>query len=186
SEGNWVSNGDAETGPCQTGYGVTHPTDWSYSEAITQMYYGNIAGDEMLTDPGPSNRGNCHFYGAWSAITTMWQTGNITISINPLLIDNQKVWFNFSAWIGGYSDQDDNAQVSLTFLNQSNQNVGNSTILGPVLAIDRGNITSLLFRQAIGPVPISNRAFTVEVTMTRSDGSSNDGDIDNIALYLYQ
>ncbi|CAF1049715.1 unnamed protein product [Adineta steineri] len=186
SEVNWVINGDAETGPCQSGSGVTHPTGWSYSGTITQMYYGNVVGNQMLTDPGPSNRGNCHFYGGNSASTTMWQTHNMTNSINPLLIDSQKIWFDFSAWIGGYLDQDDNAQVSLTFLNQSNQNVGNSTILGPVLAVDRGNKTSLVFRQAIGPVPVGARTFTVKVTMTRASGVSDGGDIDSIVLFLYQ
>ncbi|CAF4083993.1 unnamed protein product [Adineta steineri] len=186
SEVNWVINGDAETGPCESSNAVTQPIGWSYSGTITQMYYGNIAGDEMFTDPGPSNRGKCYFFGGWSAVSTVWQTSNMTSSINPLLIDNQKVWFDFSAWIGGYLAQDDNAQVSLTFLNQSNQNVGNTTILGPVLAVDRGDITSLLFRQAIGRVPVGARTFTVQITMTRLAGTDADGDADNIVLFLYQ
>ncbi|CAF1049681.1 unnamed protein product [Adineta steineri] len=186
SEGNWVINGDAEAGPCEAGNGLTYPTYWSHSGTNVQMYYGDSRGNQMLTSPGPSNRGKCHFYGGWSAVSTMWQAGNMTISINARLIDNQEVRFNFSAWIGGYLYQDDNAQVSLTFLNQSNQNVGNSTILGPVLAIDRDNITSLLFRQATGLVPVGARAFIVQVTMKLVAGSDNDGDVDNIALLLYQ
>ena len=106
--------------------------------------------------------------------------------MNPLLIDSHTVWFNFSAWIGGYLDQDDNAQLSLTFFNQTNQQIGNSTTLGPVLSADRGNITSLLFRQVNGLVPIGARSFTVLATITRLFGTTNDGDIDNIALLLYQ
>ena len=96
------------------------------------------------------------------------------------------MWFNFSAWIGGYSAQDDYAQASLTFLDQASANVGNSTILGPVLAGDRRNITSLLFRQAAGRVPSGARAVSVQVTITRVIGIDNDGDIDGIHLRFYQ
>jgi hypothetical protein len=115
----------------------------------------------------------------------MWQTVNMTSSIDPNLIDNQTIWFNFSAWIGGYSGQNDNAQVSLTFIDQSNQKVGNLTTLGPVLDATRGSRTALLFRQANGFVPIGARSFIVIVTITRVYGASNDGDIDNIALLFY-
>jgi hypothetical protein len=61
----------------------------------------------------------------------MWQTVNITGPgyISPSLIDTQTVWFNFSAWIGGYANQDDNVEASLTFTDQDNQEVGNITIL---------------------------------------------------------
>jgi hypothetical protein len=116
----------------------------------------------------------------------MWQTANITGSVNPLLIDNQTIWFNFSAWIGGYQGQDDNAQVSLTFINQTNQNMGNTIILGPILAADRASVTSLLFRQANGLVPVDARSFIVVVTITRVYGTTCDGDIDNIAVLFYQ
>ncbi len=116
----------------------------------------------------------------------MWQTVNMTSSVNPLSIDSQTVWFNFSAWIGGYSNQDDNAQASLTFINQANQQVGNTTTIGPVLAPARGDVSSLLFQQANGLVPVGARSFMVMVTITRLVGTYNDGDIDNIAVILYQ
>ncbi len=115
----------------------------------------------------------------------MWQTVNMTGSLNPSLIDNEAVRFNFSAWIGGYSSQDDNAEASLTFTNQLNQTVGNIITLGPVLAADRGYIGSLLFRQANGLVPIGTRSFIVVVTMTRVSGTYNNGYIDDIAVVLY-
>jgi hypothetical protein len=116
----------------------------------------------------------------------MWQTINISASINPFLIDNQKISFNFSAWIGGYENQDDNAQVSLTFTNQTNQKVGNTVTLGPILAADRQNITSLLFRQFNGLIPIGARSFIVLVTITCVFPTTADGDIDNISVVFYQ
>jgi hypothetical protein len=115
----------------------------------------------------------------------MWQTVNMTSSTNPFFIDNQMIWFNVSAWIGGYESQDDNAQASLTFINQANQQVGNTATIGPVLAADRGNISSLLYQQANGLIAVGARSFIVTVTITLLDGSDNDGDIDNIAVSLY-
>ncbi|CAF1246098.1 unnamed protein product [Adineta steineri] len=185
-QSNWLINGDAETGTCQSGNGVTHPTGWMYNGSITQVYYNNTAADLSSTDPGPSNRGNCYFYGQISAVTSMWQYINMTNSINSILIDNQTVYYNFSAWIGGYSNQKDNAQVSITFIDQANQKINNTITLGPVSVVDRGSITSLLFRQANGLLSIGARSCIVMATITRGAGTYNDGDIDNIALYFYQ
>ncbi|CAF4221725.1 unnamed protein product, partial [Adineta steineri] len=135
SQSNWLINGDAETGTCQSGNGVTHPTGWMYNGSITQVYYNNTAADLLSTDPGPSNRGNCYFYGQISAVTSMWQYINMTNSMNPILIDNETVYYNFSAWIGGYSNQRDNAQVSLTFIDQANQKINSTITLGPVSVV---------------------------------------------------
>jgi hypothetical protein len=133
-----------------------------------------------------SNRGNCYFFGGGPSNSRMWQTINLTSTISPLLIDNNTVWFNLSAWIGGFENQDDNARVTLTFTNQANVIVGSTTTIGPILAADRGNVTSLLFRQANGLIPISARSFTVSVLMTFVIGGNTDADIDNIAVVLYK
>ena len=51
---NLVTNGDAETGPCETSSGVTHPTGWNYNGPITQVSYNNPSyGDLSAVDPGP-------------------------------------------------------------------------------------------------------------------------------------
>ena len=114
----------------------------------------------------------------------MWQSANITSQINAS-IDNQTVWFSLSAWIGGYANQDDNAVISLTFLNFINEQVGMNISLGPVWASDRGSISSLLFRQTNGIVPVGTRSFLITVTITRFAGIYNDGSVDNIILYFY-
>jgi hypothetical protein len=38
---NMLMNGDAETGPCEMGNNITHPTEWSYIGGITQMSYND-------------------------------------------------------------------------------------------------------------------------------------------------
>ena len=133
-----------------------------------------------------SDRGRCYFWGQVSNLTSMWQTVNMIGSIDFYLIDTHTVWFNFSTWLGGYSTQDDNAQVLITFFDQTNQKVGNSTTLGPVSAAQRGGITSLIFQQASGLIPIGARSFIVIVTLTCVSPQDNDGLIDNIAVVLYQ
>jgi hypothetical protein len=51
---NLVINGDAETGPCQNGTNVTHPTEWNYNGTITQVSYNaNFSGSLSSSDPGP-------------------------------------------------------------------------------------------------------------------------------------
>ena len=116
----------------------------------------------------------------------MWQNINLTNYVGPLLIDNQTVKFNLSGWLGGYSYEDDNVVVSMTFTDQANQIVGNETSIGPVLSSDRNNITSLLFRQASGIVPVGARFLKVLVTLVRLVGLLNNGDVDNIAVVLHQ
>ena len=116
----------------------------------------------------------------------MWQYVNMTSAMNVTIIDTGIVRFNLSAWIGGYEDQDDNARVSLSFFDQTNAMVGGTTTLGPVLAADRNDITSLLFRQANGLVPVHACSARVTVVMTRTYGGFNDGAVDNMVLSFYQ
>jgi len=121
-----------------------------------------------------------------SSLTSMWQTIDLNNYVDSGLIDTHTVKFNLSAWIGGYLVQDDNARVSLTFINEFNQTIGSEVTIGPVFAIDRGYQTSLLFRQTQGFVPVGTRFITVTVTITRLSGPSSNGDVDNIAVVLYQ
>ena len=116
----------------------------------------------------------------------MWQTINLNKTVNALYIDNHTVWFNFSAWIGGWSTQNDNARASLTFANETNQIVGNVTTIGPVMTADRGSISALVARQATGLIPVGGHFMTILVTITGVTGSSNDGGIDNIGVVLHQ
>lgn len=115
----------------------------------------------------------------------MWQTVSLANTVNPLLIDNHTVKFNLSAWIGGWSTQNDNAAVSVVFNDQANQMIGSQTTIGTVLAADRGSQSSLLFRQATDFVPIGARSFTVIVNITCVIPPSNDGDVDDIGIYFY-
>lgn len=116
----------------------------------------------------------------------MWQTINLLHYADPIYIDTYRLKFNLSAWIGGLGTQDDHAVVSITFSDQMNLQVGNQTTIGPVLMATQSLPTSLLFRQANDYVPMGARLSTVLVTMTRLIAPSSNGNVDNIAVYLYQ
>jgi hypothetical protein len=84
----------------------------------------------------------------------MWQKTDLNNYVDPFLIDAHIVNFNLSAWIGGYLTQDDNAMVSLTFADQLNQPIGSIISIGPVLANDRANQSSLLFAKLMDSCPL--------------------------------
>ncbi|CAF1374011.1 unnamed protein product [Adineta steineri] len=108
----------------------------------------------MLLGLFTCNRGNCYFYGQNTGNSAMWQYVNMTSTINAVLIDSHTVYYNFSAWLGGWQGDRDSAQASLTFYNQTNQTMGSTVALGPVTHTDRADITSLLYREADGIVPV--------------------------------
>ena len=115
----------------------------------------------------------------------MWQTITLTNYVSSQMIDNFSVRFNLSAWLGGLDVQDDSAAVTLTFIDSNNRMVGNVTSVGPVLAIHRRNISSMIFQQVNGMVPVAARIMTILAMMTRSAGANNNGVVDNIAVILY-
>ena len=116
----------------------------------------------------------------------MWQITSITDPIDIQAIDNQSVGFNLSAWLGGYSNQNDYVLVSLTFFNQSFDQINNQTNLEVVRASDRQSITKLVFRSVTDRVPASTRFLKVTVEIIFDTGYWNNGYVDNIALVLFQ
>jgi len=114
----------------------------------------------------------------------MSQTINITDTPTLSLIDLGKVSVNLSAWLGGYTGQDDNAEVTLSFYNQDGTKIGNAITVGPVLSSDRKGITELVFQQNTGKVPVGTRSIQLLVGFTLVSGSDNDGAVDNITAVL--
>lgn len=89
--------------------------------------------------------------------------------------------FTLSGWLDGYSDQDDNAKLTIQFLSATGQALDTASI-GPVLSADRKGNTGLVSRTATGSVPAGTTKIKVTLTMTKTDGSDNDGSADNLSL----
>lgn len=109
-----------------------------------------------------------------------------SISLSPynVSIDRSNVSFTLSAWLGGYDNQEDYIRVSIYFLDYHYYPLGSPTTVGPVLHQDRNDVTSFLFRQATGMVPINTRYMTIVASATYITGGSCDGYGDNISVEL--
>ncbi|CAF5196834.1 unnamed protein product, partial [Rotaria magnacalcarata] len=169
---NLLMNGDGETGSCTQSNNITHPTLWSYVGNISQVAYNASGTNPSLssTSSGPSHA------------ITMSQSIDLFPYITVIASGN--VSFNLSVWLSGYENQNDSAQVSVYFLNYAYQSVGNQTTTGLAVAADHNFITSLVFCQIFGMIPVDTHDMTIIVTVIRTFGASNDGCLDNIIVEL--
>lgn len=183
---NLLVNGDAERGP-GTMDGTVVVTDipgWTTTGELNVIEYGTSGGYPLSTDPGPDNRGKNFFGGGPNdndAVSTATQT--IDVSSVVLALESGNVSYVLTGWLGGYSSQEDNAVLTIQFEDGSGQALGQAQI-GPVAAEDRQGATGLLQRTANGKVPKGTRKIVVTLTITRTEGTANDGYADNLSLTL--
>jgi hypothetical protein len=100
------------------------------------------------------------------------------------VIDGGGMVMYASAWIGGYSSQNDSATVSYTSQSVTHQSLDHQLILGPATEAQRGGRTGLLEWHGSVHVPAGTRFILVVMRMTRTDGTYNDGYVDNVTLQL--
>jgi phospholipase C len=182
---NLIANGDAESGPGITSSNqtVTIP-GWSVTGGTpVAIQYGASGGFPDASTPGPSNRGVNFFGGGNDASASLTQT--IDVSGNAAQIDAGSIHYDLNGWLGGWSSQNDQCNLKVTFLNSSNSSVGSAQI-GPVTNSNRGNVTEFLQRDAAGAVPSGTRSLKVVLTFTRHAGTFNDGYADDLSLVLTQ
>jgi hypothetical protein len=179
---NLIVNGDAETAAgSMDGTPVATP-GWTVTGEATAIQYGASGGYPASTDPGPPNRGMNFFAGGEDdMMSSLAQTVDVTQYASA--IDGGAVTYSLSGWLGGYSDQGDNATLTITFEDATGTALGTATI-GPVLATDRNDTTELLERDATGAVPKTTRTLQVTLSMVRTDGAANDGYADDLSFIL--
>jgi hypothetical protein len=179
---NLVVNGNAETGVGASGPSrVVKPPGWKTTGQFTLVKYGASGGFPDKNSPGPKQRGLNFFAGGNVARSTGTQT--IDLSAAAADIDAGSVSYAFSAWLGGFSSQRDNAKATVAFAGADGGALGSAT-LGPVTTAERQGATGLLLRQRSGAVPTGARSASVTLVSTRFEGSYNDGYIDNVSLVL--
>ena len=188
---NLVVNGDAEGStsvPDTSTTTMLPPAGWATTGSLTAARYDGSGGFPTSSTPGPVNRGTNFFAGGRGSggmggvnISTAQQN----ISLLSFLGDiaEGRVGYSLSAFLGGYSNDDDNSSLNLSFLDASS-NVLASVSLSAVLAIDRTNVTSLLYREAKGFVPAGSKWARLLLTMTKVKGMYNDASADNITFSL--
>lgn len=193
---NLIVNGDAESGPGAVDHLSTVVVpDWSHMSAFTAVEYGAFGEFPTLFSAGPVDRGVNFFtggpvefaVGTGMSVTTATQTADVTGGADS--IDVGLVGFELEGYLGGWVAQDDNAVLTIEFLDDASMTLGSGAI-GPVNGFERRNETGLLLRSTSGLVPIGTRTIRITLEMTRVAragqlGSEyNDGYADNLSLVL--
>jgi hypothetical protein len=148
---NLIRNGDAETAAgSPTGATVGSP-HWTVTsvETPTVVTYGAPGGFPTMTDPGPAARGDNFFAGGGNSSAQLSQT--ITVTAIASAINAGQVLYDLSGYFGGFSSQDDFAQLSLAFSNGVTLTA--PIFIGHVTHTERGDQTRLLPRSTAGVVP---------------------------------
>ncbi len=184
---NLIVNGNAEAQAVPSTVTISDTTvsvpGWCTESLFTIEPYGDPNGDLSPTSPGPADAGNYYFYGGPSnGLSSAYQ--DIDVSSAASLIDSAAVQYSLSAWLGGYSSQNDNATLQVQFQDWDGNVLGSAVTLGPFLAADRNNVSELLMTNQNGAVPVGTRDIHVFLAMTRTDGSDNDGMADSLSLVL--
>ncbi|HEX8877858.1 MAG TPA: hypothetical protein VF777_14000 [Phycisphaerales bacterium] len=172
---NLLTNPGAEAGPV----GTSIP-GWTRTGSFEVVSYAVGGGFPTASSPGSPNRGQKFFAGGdGSAIATASQT--LSLSSLAAAIDAHTQTFTLSGWLGGFSSQNDHCDVAVTFRDGASGPLGSASI-GNALASQRGSVTGMHLRTATGIIPAGTRSVTITVTMTRSEGSYNDGYADDLSF----
>ena len=179
---NLLVNGNAEDGPASPAGGPVEVPGWITSGAFTVVPYDAPADYPSLSQAPPDGRKQ-FFTGGLSGISTATQA--IDVSANAGEIDAGQVTCDISAWLGGYSDQDDDARFTVDFRNDAATGLKKIT-LGPVTALERANQTGFKFRRSSVVVPAQTRSIQAGLVLTRKTnaGQFDDGYADNLSIIL--
>lgn len=178
---NLILNGDAESGAGSSdGYGIVPIPDWTVTSSFNAVQYAAGGGFPTASVPGPSSRGANFFAGGPNSASAS-ATQLLSLSSYTSLIDGGSLSFELSGYFGGYLGQGDNAKLTASFRDGSSSLISDISI-GEVSPADRGNATGLLFRSAVGTVPIGTREVLFTVLSARLEGSYNDGYLDNLSF----
>jgi hypothetical protein len=174
---NLIANPGADAGKGADADVIVKVPDWKQTGAFTAAQYAWGA-DLTTTTPGPTKRGKNYFYGGPSASIS---TGTQVVQVGTGGISAGRVSYVLSAWLGGYSDQPDNARLIATF--ESSAGTALKTVtLGPVTVGQRHDVSGLFLRQSSGKVPATTEKIKLELVMTLLEGGDNDGLADNLSL----
>lgn len=178
-ERNLIANPDAETGAGSvSGYDVVPVPNWTTGSNFTVTVYGATS---LIPWPGPTFGTNIFTGGSNNPASSATQI--IDLSAGAAEIDSGMAQFELSGWFGGFSSQNDHSSLTATFLT-ADSNALEAVTIGNILAVDRTNVTSTLFCTTNNAVPIGTRTIQLLLSMTRTEGSYNDGSADNLSLYL--
>lgn len=179
---NVIKNQGAEDGAASVdGQTVVLIPDWVSTGSVTIVSYDTPGDFPAQGDSGPADRGNKLFVGGPGEGPVVTLSQEIVIPPNCNEFHQSHTLFEARAWLGGFSDQEDYAEVQLQFLGDQDDLLW-TVAIGPVTAADRDNVTGLRFRGAAGDVPGGTAKVIVTVTLTRFGGDYNNAFVDALEL----
>jgi hypothetical protein len=177
---NLICNGDAEATSGTSYYSTNRGIAWWFDTASTTLgIYGGNARFPSAGSPGPVNRGSNFFLGG---TTNGLITQRIDISALGRDIDDQVVSYSLAGWFGGAEGEDDRMGLTARFLDSAGSGLGSNTV-GNVTALDRGETTGLLQREAAGTLPVNTR-FVEFILSGQTAAGNSDASADNLSFVL--
>ena len=175
---NLVFNGDGELERGLTpGFDASVP-GWVDNGTMTTWIY-DVPDYLQKTDPGPIDGGS-NYFGGGSGDSSMHQ--EIDLSGISEEIGWGNLTYSLTAYIGGYSNQNDCMEVLVEFFDSSG-NLLLSGGIGPVYAADRNYTTGIHLHGEIGQVPADSAWVRVTLNAYLEYGY-NDAYADNVSLIL--
>jgi hypothetical protein len=178
---NLIVNGDAEM---ERGFDGFFPDaalpGWTDEGWSTATAYGSD-GFPSMESIGPDDRGSSFLCGGGTSDhTVIWQ--DIDLSGLSDAVDGGSVGYQLAGWLGGYSDQEDRAEVVLQLFDAAGVVLATET-LPAVTSAERDDETGLRLRTRFGMISPFTRSARVTVNMYRSTGY-NDGYADNLVFMM--
>jgi hypothetical protein len=177
---NLIFNGHAEATSGTGIYSTNRGIAWWFDTASTTLgMYGSNARFPSAASPGPENRGSNFFLGG--AISGLISQ-RVDISTLARDVDDGIVDYAMTGWFGGAEGKVDRMALTARFLDIAGAALGSNTI-GNVTASERGGVTGLLWRFAIGGVPAGTR-FLEFLLASEAVVATNDASADNLGFVL--
>jgi hypothetical protein len=165
---------------------LNDPGSWTgfNTSNVTVDGYGGQNGTPPVSVSNGINGGN-YLAGDAGGGARIRQTFDVTG--NAAMINVGILALRLAGYFGGIGSDPDSAQLSATCLGANGATLAAATI-GPVSALDRLNITNLLFRQTATAgilVPMGTKTIVVELQFNYFPCCGADGNADNLTAVLF-
>jgi 6-phosphogluconolactonase (cycloisomerase 2 family) len=155
---------------------------WTRTSNFNVVRYGAVDGYPSAATSTTIGGGANVFAGGPNAASSS-ATQLVDLSAHAAAIDADLRRANLAAFLGGTGRQDDKGTVDALYLSGTGVVLGGLRV-GPVSDRDREGRTTLVRRQAMGPVPPGARAIRIVMRATRAQGSYNNAYFDNVRVIL--
>ena len=175
ADGGVVFNADEQTAP------DIKITGWDDDvEATVLRYLDNIEHNfpNLAKDVVPSGCGRNFFVGIGNCTISQ----QIDISRLSHVIESGRLRFDFSAWLGGFDDHPDSAELVIVFVDDNGVEIKTEK-LEQVTLTDRRRVTGFVKREVTGIVPYGTERMQIKINSYQRIGLA-DSYVDNIRLVL--